>query len=171
MKKPLIFLLITLTLFSLKTHANSSDKKHYISADIGVKILISPSPRLFSLRYGRNLYSKAGAYLGFVETAGTLGVNFSQEDAIELASLSLGYGWEFMRDKKFSFGLLYFGGWGTAPGIKQWVNSSIGGFGLFASTKITEKWSVLLRTELAGGEGGFSILSFPSAVLGARYHF
>ena len=167
MKKPLIFLLITLTLFSLKTHANSSDKKHYVSADMGVRLIVPYA----SLRYGRNLYSKAGDYLGFVEAAGTLGLLI---ETASFAYLSLIFGYEYMRDKKFSLGLIVFGEWGKAPdGIKKGYSTDLHpGTGAFVRIKITENWSGLLKLELPFGDlGNLSVHGLPSLALGARYHF
>ena len=159
--------MITLTLFSLKTHANSSDKKHYLLADITYS-----GGAAASLGYGYNLYSKKGAYFGLIEAAAGLAVVFTNlKDSYDF--FSLGYGYEFMKDSDFPFGLRVSGEWGKIritgkEGLKN--RALIPVVGIFARTNIIEKWSVFLRIELAILMNTL-IPALPTGSLGARYHF
>ena len=169
MQKSFIFFIL-LTLFSLQAHANSSDKKHYLSTDIGFGI----GTPIASLGYGRNFYSKAGAYFGFVEIAGILYASAENLKNFDdsMGYFSLSYGYEWMRDKKFSFGLSAVGDWGLVKTGKEEDNLErrlTGSIGIFAKSKLTEKWSSLVKVNV-----GLLVPFGPNMQmisLGARYHF
>ena len=162
------FTVVFVLLFSLQAYADSNDKKNYVSAHLGYRF----TP-FSSLGYGRSLF-KEGVYFGFVEATGDLGFRPNFKDFIQFAYLSLGYGYEFMRDRKFSFGLKVFGEGGIGRSVKSnnFVIDLQPALGAFARVKITQKWSAVLKSKLPTDFlPSSTIYSLFGISLGVRYSF
>ena len=165
MKKFIFFVFVLL--FGL--HVYAEHHKRHVSTYIGFRM-----SSFIAFGYGQSLY-KEGVYLGFVEsigTIGTVGIGSSFSSSVELAYLSLGYGYEFFRDHRFSFGLNILGEGGIAKKVKGgWTSSLHGSLGSFARFKITPKWSCLLKLEKPFGANQTTLANTLSIAVGLRYSF
>ncbi len=130
---------------------------------------------IFSLGYGRHI-TNSNSYLGFIGmNLGSIGINKS----ILPIFTEVKYGYEFMRQNTFSFGLDILALIIKARTVRletpPYVLSSEtfkvgigGGFDAYLRTKVTESISILLKT------GGWVIMPSDPVLyitLGARYHF
>ena len=170
MKKVLILILLISSLHAQAENKKDSFVEFYLGAGPAVMRIIPA----FSLAvYGKHLTSSSNSYLGFV------GINWSM-----LTILEAKYGYEFMRENTFSFGLDISGLLSAYTGLKGGRGSSFpesispgfgGGTGIFVRAGITKSISILLRA------GGWIVYNFyhldhtPTPMLyvalGTRYHF
>ena len=162
MKKFIFYTFIYL--FCLQVYADSH--RQHISIYSGIR----PDFLIMSFGYGLSLY-KEGVYIGLIESMGTINANLF--NSFDLAYLSLGYGYEFFRDHRFSFGLSVFGEGGTAKSVKgEGYQSSLHiSLGAFARFKMTPKWSFILRGEKPIGANQATLSNLFSSGLGLRYSF
>ena len=156
------FILSTvILLFCLEAYADDHEER-YVSAHFGYR-----SGTFVSVEYGQSV-SKQKVYLGFVEAGGLLGFGL---DSFHFSSISLKYGYEFMRDRRFSLGLDVSGEGGMVRDIKGgWMWNTVVFLGAFTKFKITPKWSVLFN----GGWPMTDVLSIDNVFyvsLGVSYGF
>jgi len=173
MKKLLILVLLLCGLYAQAGIHNSKDSFVDIHGGIGAFFIFTP---VFSLGYGKHITNSSDSYLGFWS------INWSMLTIFEAK-----YGYEFMRQNIFSFGLdisalisAYLGLGSDSPGVDhsfiETLQSGLGGgVGAYMQAGVTESISILLRT---GGWVVFSIyppsyfpIILPYIALGVRYHF
>ena len=178
MKKILIVSLLLCGFYTQADMYTSSHKDNFVELHLGAGPVIFTIIPTFSLGYGKHIINSSNSYLGF------WGLNWSM-----LTILEAKYGYEFMRQNTFSFGLdisallsVYLGLGGLLPSktAKQGFLKSImpgfgGGTGIFMQARITKSISAFLRT------GGWVVYNFyfldwtptiiPYIALGTRYHF
>ena len=122
---------------------NSVDKEKFLSLNTGLEFVLNESFGSWnvSFEYGQSIVSPQ-EYFGFFTVGATWNI-----DGPGLYSINVEYGYEFRRDKTFSFGLNTFHSVGKTTGLKSYGFGNA--FGVFGRIKWTDAVSTPIQIGLS----------------------
>ena len=174
MNKYLSTFLCIAWVFHAQADQSSVDKEMFLSLNTGLEFVLNESIGSWnvSFEYGQSIVSSQ-EYYGFFTVGATLGI-----DGPGHTSINVEYGYEFKRDKTFSFGLNTFHSIGKTDSYKSLGWGFGNAFGIFGRIKWTNAVSTpiqiglshnnpfkMVGTELFAGNMNFG----PYVHIGIRY--